>query len=159
LARQYESLNLPEDGKWPSILCFVVGVIYLTGGLAQILTSVGIVQVLPGANDLLGGFLLVIVSSVFLTGVRPLKNNEEEGYAYIAVGYILAAILFVLQIFVIGTNALGWFLRFEDWLSWNLMNDLTLPFWLFIGLLMSTGALWLVGDLRNRATLHMEGRK
>jgi hypothetical protein len=158
LARQYAILNLPENGKWPSILCLVVGLIYLSGGIAQILTAMGIIQIIPGPNDMLGGFLLVIVSSVFLTGVRPLKNNQEEGYAYIVVGYILAAILFGLQILVIGTNALGWFLQFEDWLSWNVMNDLTLSFWLFIGLLISTGALWLVGDLRNEATIHLEGR-
>lgn len=150
MARRYEMLNLPEDGKWPSILCLSVGMVYLAGGLAQIITALGFVPIVPGPADLLGGFLLIIVSSVFLTGIRPLRKNEEEGYAYIAVGYILAAILFALQILVIGTNALGWLLRFEDWIGWNIINDLNLSFWLFIGLIVSTGALWFVGDLKER---------
>lgn len=153
MARKYEILNLPQEGSWPAILCLMLGVVYFTAGLAQIITAMGILPLVPGPVDLLGGALLAIVASVFLSGVKPLRRNEEDGYAFIAVGYILAGVLFALQILVIGTNALGWLLQFEDWLSWNIINDLNLSFWLFIGLMLATGALWFIGDLKGRAKL------
>ncbi|MFW9869733.1 MAG: hypothetical protein ACFFEL_08925, partial [Candidatus Thorarchaeota archaeon] len=103
-----------------------------------------------GFTDLVGGFLLMIVASVFLTGVSPLSNNTQEGYAYIAVGYILAAVMFALQVLVILTNALGWFLQFEDWLAWNIINDITPSLWMFVILMAGTGSLWVIGNIKGK---------
>ncbi|MHA1944244.1 MAG: hypothetical protein ACW96M_07600, partial [Candidatus Thorarchaeota archaeon] len=96
-----EELNLPEEGKWPSIFTLVIGLGYLIVGIIQILSSLGIIAPIIGFYDVFGGFLLIIVASVFLTGVKPLSENNQEGYAFIAVGYILAAVMFALQILVI----------------------------------------------------------
>ena len=119
-------------------------------GVVQLVVSLGLIAPIVGFNDFIGGLLLLIVAAVFLTGVRPLSNNEQEGYAFIAVGYILAAILFALQILVIITNLLGWALHFEDWLSWSIFNDITPSLWMFIILMTSTGVLWIFGNLRER---------
>ncbi|MBN2231088.1 MAG: hypothetical protein JW779_16000 [Candidatus Thorarchaeota archaeon] len=151
MLRNYsEELGVPENGKWPSLLALVVGLSYCSIGLIQLLVSFGVLIPLIGFSDPIGGFLLIIVGAVFLTGVKPLSNNEQEGYAFIAVGYILAAILFVLQLMVIITNTIGWFLQFEDWLDWNLFNDITPSFWMFIILMTTTGTLWVVGNLREK---------
>jgi hypothetical protein len=90
------------------------------------------------------------VASVFLTGYKPLSQNNQEGYAFIAVGYILAAVMFALQVLVILTNALGWILQFEDWLAWNILNDITPSFWMFLILMTSTGSLWVIGNMREK---------
>jgi hypothetical protein len=82
--------------------------------------------------------------------VRPLSKNNQEGYAFITVGYILAALLFGLQVLVILTNGLGWFLRFEDWLAWNILSDITPSFWMFIVLMTGTGSLWVIGNMRDK---------
>ncbi len=145
-----EKIRVPEDGTWPSILALVAGLAYAGVGTLQIFVALGLVQPITGFTDLIGGFLLIIVAAVFLTGVKPLSKDEQEGYAFIAVGYILAAILFALQIMVIITNALGWVLQFEDWLAWNLFNDITPTLWMFIILMTATGFLWIIGNLQEK---------
>jgi hypothetical protein len=145
-----EELNLPEEGRWPSILTLSIGMGYLAVGIVQIMTSIGIIPPIIGFTDLIGGFLLIIVASVFLTGYKPLSQNNQEGYAFIAVGYILAAVMFALQVLVILTNALGWILQFEDWLAWNILNDITPSFWMFLILMTSTGSLWVIGNMREK---------
>ncbi|TFG26111.1 hypothetical protein EU528_14980 [Candidatus Thorarchaeota archaeon] len=145
-----DAIGVPDDGTWPSILALVVGLAYAAVGMVQVLVALGFIWPLIGFTDLVGGFLLIIVAAVFLTGVRPLSRDEQEGYAFIAVGYILAAVLFALQILVIITNAFGWLLQFEDWLTWNILNDITPSLWMFLILMTSTGALWVLGHLRER---------
>jgi hypothetical protein len=76
--------------------------------------------------------MLMIVSMVFLAGVGPLRRNNREGYAYIAVGIFLAGILFALQLVTLATNYLGWILGFEDWIGWTLLSDMTPTIWLFL---------------------------
>lgn len=151
MARSHVSkIGIPEDGTWPSILALVVGLGYCGAGVMQLLVSIGFLMPIAGFTDLPGGFLLVIVAAVFLTGVKPLSKNEQEGYAFVVVGYILAAILFALQIMVIVTNGLGWILGFEDWAGWNIYNDITPSFWMFIALMTATGSLWIMGNLREK---------
>ena len=145
-----EALNLPEDSRWPSVFTMVIGITYLGVGAIQIFSSLQIITPIIGFTDLIGGFLLIIVASVFLTGVKPLSENNQEGYAFIAVGYILAALLFSLQILVILTNGLGWFLHFEDWLTWNILGDFTPSLWMFIILMTGTGSLWVIGNMRDK---------
>ena len=145
-----EELHLPEDSKWPSFFTLVIGIAYLCVGVVQILSSLQLISPIIGFSDLIGGFLLIIVASVFLTGVRPLSENNQEGYAFIAVGYILAALLFGLQVLVIITNGLGWFLRLEDWIAWNILSDITPSLWMFIILMTGTGTLWVIGNMRDK---------
>ena len=145
-----EDFNLPRNGKWPSVLTLVVGIAYLSVGIIQILSSLQIIIPIIGFSDLIGGFLLIIIAAVFLTGVPLLSRNDQEGYAYIAVGYILAALLFGLQILVILTNFLGWVLRFQDWIAWNIWSDVTPSFWMFIILMTATGSIWVIGNMREK---------
>ena len=145
-----EEIHLPEDTRWPSFFTLIIGIAYLSIGVVQILSSLQLITPIVGFSDLVGGFMLIIVAAVFLTGVKPLSKNNQEGYAYIAVGYILAALLFGLQILVILTNGLGWFLHFEDWLAWNILNDITPSFWMFIVLMTCTGSLWVIGNMRDK---------
>ena len=152
-----DELNLPEEGRWPSFFTLVIGLGYLLVGSIQILSSIGIVAPIIGFSDLISGFLLIIVALVFLTGVRPLSMNNQEGYAFISVGYILSAVMFALQVLVILTNALGWFLQFEDWISWNISNDITPSLWMFIILMTGTGSLWVVGNMREKILGSREG--
>jgi len=143
-----ETIGVLEDGTWPSRLALVVGLAYASVGTIQVFIALGFIAPIIGFTDLVGGLLLIIIAAVFLTGVKPLSRNEQEGYAFIAVGYILAAILFALQVLVIITNALGWFLRFNNWLQWNVLNDITPSLWLFVILMTATGSLWVLGNLR-----------
>jgi len=152
-----DAIGVPEDGTWASRLALVVGSAYAGVGVIQILVALGIIVPLIGFSDLVGGALLIIVAAVFLTGVKPLSKNEQEGYAFIVVGYILAAVLFALQVMAIITNAMGWLLRFEAWLAWNLLNDITPSLWMFLVLMTTTGALWILGNLREKLVPSSKG--
>jgi hypothetical protein len=143
-------INVPKEGKWPAALTLIIGLSYGSIGILQLLASLGIIAPIMGFTDVVGGFLLIIIAAVFLTGVRPLSRNEQEGYAFIAVGYILAAVLFGLQVLVIGTNALSWLLGYEGWLNWNIYDDITPSLWMFIILMTSTGVLWVIGNLKEK---------
>jgi hypothetical protein len=143
-------LTVPEESRLPAILTLLIGLAYFIVGIFEILSSLHLIPPIVGFTDLLGGVLLIIISSVFLTGVKPLLANDSEGYAFVAVGYILAALLFGLQILVILTNALGWFLRFQDWLSWNIWTDFTPSLWMFIILMTGTGSVWAIWNMRNK---------
>lgn len=145
-----DSIRVPEEGAWSARLSFIVGLTYAVVGAVQICVAMGLIWPLVGFNDAVGGFMLLVVGTVFLSGVRPLLKDAQEGYAFIAVGYILAAILFGLQLLVIGTNFLGWILQYEGWLHWNIMNDVTPSLWLFLILITFTGLLLVLSNLREK---------
>ena len=98
--------------------------------------GIGIVNPNSLTSDPIGGIMLVVVALVYISGVRPLLGEDREGYAYLAVGAILGGILFVLQLIILGTNALGWWLQLEDWSEWILLSDLTPALLLFIPVLL-----------------------
>jgi len=153
LDKRYAKLIIKyQDGKWSAAQAIIIGTAYAVTGFIQVSISLGLFEPIIGFNDLVGGFLLIIVASVFYAGVRPLLKNEEEGYAFILVGYLLAAVLFFLQVLVILTNVLGWIMRFEDWLFWNIYKDITPSLWLFIILMIGTSLVWIVDNFRNKRT-------
>jgi hypothetical protein len=76
--------------------------------------------------------MLIIVGVIFLHVIRPISTGDIEGFAFLNVGVLLAALLFGLQIIVILTNGLGWIAGLEDWADWAFAQDITPSLWLFI---------------------------
>ncbi len=125
-----------SDFKTAAMFAALVGASYGILGVLQILVGIGLVNPNSLINDPIGGIMLVVVALVFVSGVHPLLGGDQEGYAYMAVGAILGGILFVLQLIILGTNALGWWLQLEDWSEWILFSDLTPALLLFIPVLL-----------------------
>lgn len=115
---------------WPFALA--IGLTYLLGGSLWFLYSLGLSIPFPSSPDTMSAFMLVIVASLFIYGIKPLREGNREGFAFLAVGMILAGILFFLQLVIMGTNFLGWLLGFEDWTGWTLLSDITPNIWLFL---------------------------
>ncbi|MHA2207137.1 MAG: hypothetical protein ACXABC_14865 [Candidatus Thorarchaeota archaeon] len=140
-------MNGEKTLVWPLSFLIIMGLLYLTVGLIQLLSSIGVIAPMVGMSDPLSAIMILIISGVFFVGIGPTKRNIRNGYAYLAVGLIFAAVLFALQIIIIGTNAIGWLLQLEDWIEWNLLNDLSPSLWLFLivgvvlGILRATGRL------------------
>ncbi|MHA2136065.1 MAG: hypothetical protein ACXAEN_25430 [Candidatus Thorarchaeota archaeon] len=140
-------MNSEKALVWPLSFLVIMGLLYLSVGLIQLLSSLGVIAPIIGMSDPLSAIMLLIISVIFFVGIGPTKRNIRNGYAYLAVGLIFAAVLFVLQIIVIGTNAIGWLLQLEDWIEWNLLSDLSPSLWLFLivglvlGILRATGRL------------------
>jgi len=131
----FHSSTLAEF-RTAAIFAALVGAEYGILGVLQILVGLDVVNPNSLINDPIGGIMLVVVALVYISGVRPLLEEDQEGYAYLAVGAILGGILFVLQIIILGTNALGWWLQLEDWREWILLGDLTPALLLFIPVLL-----------------------
>ncbi len=145
-----------NKNAWPFPL--ILGMVYLTGGLLWFISSIGISFPFPSSSDPISSLMLMIVSMVFLAGVGPLRRGDREGFAYIAVGIFLAGILFVLQLFILATNSLGWILGFEDWLSWTPLSDITPTVWLFLLIVGIFGIARVVeGESEGDFTKHLLG--
>ncbi len=115
---------------WP--LALLMGIVYLVGGLLWLLASLGLPVPFPAIDDSISAAVLVVVAAVFLSGVGPLRQGDREGLGFIAVGVLLAGIMFALQLVILSTSFLGWTLGLEDWISWNLAMSLTPTVWLFL---------------------------
>lgn len=131
----FHSSTLSEF-KTAAVYTALAGASYGILGVLQILVGIDMVNPNSRISDPIGGIMLVVVALVYISGVRPLLGEDREGYAYLAVGAILGGILFVLQLIILGTNALGWWLQLEDWSEWILLGDLTPALLLFIPTLL-----------------------
>ncbi|MFX0056105.1 MAG: hypothetical protein ACFFAD_14350 [Candidatus Hermodarchaeota archaeon] len=141
---------------WP--FPFLLGMVYLAGGFLWFISSIGIAVPIRVPSDPISSLMLIIISMVFLAGVKPLHRGEREGFAYIAVGIFLAGILFVLQLVILSTNSLGWILGFEDWVAWTPLLDITPTVWLFFIVLLIFGiARALEGETEGDFTQHLLG--
>ncbi len=125
-----------SEFRTAAIIAALAGAGYGILGVLQILVGIGMINLNALISDPIGGIMLVVVALVYISGVRPLLGEDREGYAYLAVGSILGGILFVLQLVILGTNALGWWLQLEDWSEWILLSDLTPALLLFIPVLL-----------------------
>jgi len=133
--------------KWPLYASISMGLLYMIVGIVYVLSGFGAIHSLPASEDIIGSLMLFIVSAVFLTGVKPLLKGQEDGYAFTLVATAIAAILFVLQLIVVGTNALGLIIGLEDWMDWTPLNSLSPAIWLFGIILIGVALLRVTGRL------------
>ncbi|MFW9907568.1 MAG: hypothetical protein ACFFEF_03260 [Candidatus Thorarchaeota archaeon] len=133
--------------KWPFYANAVLGALYTIIGFLYLILGFGYTFSLPGSSDMISSLMLVIVGSVYLTGLKPLRDRQFEGYAYTLVASGLAAVLFALHLIVIGTNALGRLLAFDDWINWSPLDDFSPAIWLFFVILIAAAYLKLTGRI------------
>ncbi|UCE11752.1 MAG: hypothetical protein JSW61_07435 [Candidatus Thorarchaeota archaeon] len=131
-----------------ALYAITVAIAYGAAGVLQILSGVGLVQISYVGSDMIAGLMVLVVALVFSAGVKPLLASNREGIAFFVVGSVLASILFILQVLIVGTNLIGWVLRFEDWLSWSVLNDLTPSIWLY-----PIASIALVGERTGKLTI------
>ena len=132
---------MDSKGTWPFIASLVIGLLYLSVGIISLISGMGIIPPIPFFGDIINAFMIIIVGIVYLTGAKPLMKGDREAFAFAIVGSALAAVLFILQAIVIGTNFLGWILQLNDWIDWNPINDIVPSLWLFVIVLLTIGFL------------------
>ena len=142
---------------WPFIFSLAFGLLYLGVGTVELLTEFGLLSISFVSKDAIQSLMLLIVGTVFLSGTPTLYRRDREGYAFTLVGATLAALLFILQILVLGSNALGWILGFGDWVNWSIFSDLTTSVWLFALLLVVYAGLWVTGKIDGNSKLFPKG--
>lgn len=136
-------MRIPENNQFAAFCAVIGGSAYAITSIVILLDSLGLIELTLGMVDPITGLLLAIVAMILISAVNPLLENNNDGYAFIVVGGILAGLLFVLQVSNLGTNALGWLLQLEDWVEWNLFDDITPQLWLFPIVLPILGLPWI----------------
>lgn len=119
-------------GKAMATYSAVLGLVYLTCGLVEIMVGLGFVEVILVPADVFGGIMLVIIAAVFFAGISEQWKGNHEELSFFVVGVLLAAIFFGLYVLIMVANGLGHLLQFEDWLEWSWLDDLRPGIWLFL---------------------------
>jgi hypothetical protein len=119
------------SGRTIAVYSTVLGLFYFAFGIVEIMVGLGFIKVLFVPQDIFGGIMLLIVASVFLTGIKEQWKGNREGVSYFSVGILLATVFFGLYLLIMVSNGLGHLLQFEDWVEWRWLDDLRPGIWLF----------------------------
>ena len=90
----------------------LIGLLYLFFGAMQMIIWLGYdaawtsALYIPGDA---GGFVLIIISSVFFWGVKELKEGIGEGVAYVYMGILLSLLFGVISLLMMGADALSYY--------------------------------------------------
>ncbi|MFW9921380.1 MAG: hypothetical protein ACFFED_17400 [Candidatus Thorarchaeota archaeon] len=134
---------MAEDSfpSWPLYLSLIFGSLYILIAIIDILALLAIIQSPYSTGDFIASIMMLVVGLVFIAGTPSLRRGEKDGYAFTLVATTLAGILFLLQILVFISNALGWILGFENWSEWDPLADIIPSIWLFTLILLTMGVL------------------
>ena len=111
------------------LFALLAGILYAITGLIQIVAGfgleIGLTDALFIPADIFGGFILLVIGSVFLFGVKELNEGLNEGVAYVYVGIILALVFAGIYVLVIGANALeAYVILSDDFEGWTPLDDM-----------------------------------
>jgi len=120
------------------------GGIYILFGVLQVAFSVMSWDHVLFPPDIIGGFVLIIIGSVFSTGVKELSRGVHEGVAYIYVGIFLGAVFGLIYLLMMGANAVEVYVfESEDFIGWTPQDD--------VGPLLYLSLLSLIGLIKWRS--------
>lgn len=104
-----------------SLLYIVFGAIHIAEGIG---IDTGLSTVLFVSADILGGFSLLVIGTVFLYGFRELNSGMDEGIAFVYVGMIMSLVFMLVYALVGAGTLLDSFLLPEDYIDWHLIDQL-----------------------------------
>ena len=104
----------------------LVGLLYLFFGIIRMIVWLGYdaawttALYIPGDA---GGFVLIVISCVFLWGVKELKEGISEGAAYVYMGILLSLLFGIISLLMMGADALSYYTLGGD-SSWSPLNNM-----------------------------------
>lgn len=85
--------------------------LYLFFGAMQMAVGLGLAPGLEGflliPPDFMGGFVLFVVGSIFIFGVKELNSGIREGISYVYVGIVIALVLSGIYLLILGGDTFG----------------------------------------------------
>ncbi|MFQ6033426.1 MAG: hypothetical protein ACE5KR_01015 [Candidatus Bipolaricaulia bacterium] len=116
-----------------------LGTIYLGMGLLEALGRYS--KFIP--HDIFGGFVLLVIGGIYLSGTKSLWRRQNEGLAGLLVGTALTLIFASLYLLVMGADGLSYLLG--DLEEWRPLADLRPEVWLAP---LALPGLWLIRIMR-----------
>ncbi|WP_370576058.1 hypothetical protein [Methanomethylovorans sp.] len=104
-----------------SLLYMVFGAIHIAEGLG---IDTGLTAALFVSADILGGFSLLVIGTVFFYGFRELNAGLNEGLSFVYVGMIISLVFMLVYILVGAGTLLDSFLLPEDYVEWHIVDQL-----------------------------------
>ena len=111
----------------------LIGIIQSASGIIRVLSGrpitsgllYSITEALYIPHDVLSGFILILLGTVFIFGFLELRAGIAEGIAYVYVGSLLAIIFAGIYLLVTTGNVLeAYLLMSEDFIGWTPLDDL-----------------------------------
>jgi len=93
----------------------VLGVLYAGLGTLQIISVLTGLAVPLVPASLFGGFVLLVIGAVLLTGVRNLARGLDDGVVFFNVGILLSVAFGVISLLAAGAGALEAAIAGEAW--------------------------------------------
>lgn len=111
------------------IIALILGVLFIFFGILQCLIGFGILrnlgEILFIPQDIIGGFISILIGIIFLTGVYELQTGISEGIAYVYVGILLALFFLSIYILIILANAIEAYIFLnEDFQNWSPLDEI-----------------------------------
>jgi len=134
-------MNSTIDFKIVSVSALILGMLYTAIGMLEMLLVPldigGIKSLIPA--DVFGGMALIVIGTVYLSGVGSLWNNRMEGISFTLVGGILSGVIGVLYLMTMGADGMMYLLGETETFSvlagvrpavWLLVVSLPLAYYL-----------------------------
>ncbi|MEZ5334793.1 MAG: hypothetical protein R2741_05945 [Methanolobus sp.] len=122
----------------------LAGVLYLSAGLLNMIEGLGIDTGMAGLlfipGDILGGFCLLVIGAVFLTGLKEMLQGINAGVSFVYVGILMSLVFMIVYLLIMGGNLLDSFIVPEDYEGWNVIE--TFRPGIYLGLLSIAGILY-----------------
>lgn len=122
---------MSDDNKQNSgvkIFALLVSLLYAVFGTIHIAEGIGIDTGLASAlfvsADILGGFSLLVIGTVFFYGFRELNVGMDEGVAFVYVGMIMSLVFMIVYALVGAGTLLDSLLLPGDYVDWHIVDQL-----------------------------------
>jgi len=110
------------------LITAIMGIIYLIYGLNEVMSYFGygrVIIVHPTGN-LFVGFALLLISTIYFTGLKKAQEEDFKAVAHLYTGAILGIGFGVLALLVMGANAIeAYVLHSEEFACWSPLDDVT----------------------------------
>jgi hypothetical protein len=126
--------------KIAGIYSGIIGALYLIYGILELVLwfYVPFTNPFMPAGDIMGGFILLLIGSLYIYRIKALLDMRYEGLSFLFVGLVLSAIIGIMYILIMGADALDALVNGEPWEfdagAYNLpaiiLFLLSLPCWL-----------------------------
>jgi len=112
-----------------AIIGLVFGIFFFIFGITQCVIFFGIFknisELLLIPQDLIGGFVLILIGLIFLMGYHELRSGIPEGIAYLYVGIILSIFFMCIYFLIILANSIEAYIFLnDDFKNWSPIEDL-----------------------------------
>ncbi len=120
--------NIQARNIYHNLIPLTFSILFIIFGIIQSIIFFGlfksISELLFIPEDLIGGFVLILIGLIFLMGYYELKSGIAEGMAYVYVGVILSLFFLCIYLLIMLANGIEAYIFVnEDFKNWSPLED------------------------------------